>query len=121
MGQQAQWRAARLGCCRVRQRLQVSDASINRVEALAKQKLQEFRAVLRRQPSTARLVLRQMIRERLVLTPGTRGTQRGYRFSGEGSLMPLLAGMIPELSQGLASPTGLGRLWTIEREGLIAA
>ena len=58
---------------------------------------------MRAQIPVARQVLQKMLRDRLVFTPGKRGKQRGYRFSGEGSVMPLLTGMIPELSHAVAS------------------
>jgi len=47
-----------------------------------------------------------MLRDRLTFKPEQRSKQRGYGFTGQGSIMQLLTGMIPELSQAMASPTG---------------
>jgi hypothetical protein len=52
-------------------------------------------------------VLQKALRGRLTFKPEQRGKQRGYRFTGQGSVMPLLTGMIPELSQAVASPRGV--------------
>jgi hypothetical protein len=73
----------------------------------------DFRKTMRAQIPVARQVLQKMLRDRLAFTPEKRGKQRGYRFNGEGSVMPLLTGMIPELSQAVASPSGCeeGRQW----------
>jgi len=52
-----------------------------------------------------------------------RGGQRGYRFTGRGTLMPLLSGIVPEPSKAVASPTGYARVGAPETfiEGDIAA
>ena len=52
----------------------------------------------------ARQIVQKMLRERLTFRPEQRGGRRGYRFTAEGSIMPLLTGMVPELSQAVASP-----------------
>jgi hypothetical protein len=58
---------------------------------------------MRAQMPIARQVLQKLLKDRLMFTPEKRGRQRGYRFSGEGSIMPLLTGMVPELSRAVAS------------------
>ena len=56
-----------------------------------------------------RQILSKMLRERLVFVPETRNGKAGYRFHGEGSMLKLLSGVVPELSrEAVASPTGTG-------------
>jgi hypothetical protein len=87
-------------------RTQLSDTEVNRLEDLARRKVLDWRKTMRRHVPQARQVLQKMLRGRLTFKPEQRGKQRGYRLTGQGSLMPLLTGMIPELSQAVASPTG---------------
>jgi hypothetical protein len=71
---------------------------------LARAKVLDFRKTMRAQVPIARQVLQKMLKDRLTFTPEKRGKHRGYRFRGEGSVMPLLTGMLPELSRAVASP-----------------
>ena len=52
----------------------------------------------------------ELLRQTLMFTPEVQGEQRGYRFSGEGSLVPLLEGLVP----GLAAPSHQG--WRPQRD-----
>jgi DNA invertase Pin-like site-specific DNA recombinase len=87
-------------------RATLSDAGARRVEALARAKVAEWSRTMRKQMPIARQVLQKLLKGRLVFTPETRGKVKGYRFAGEGSLIPLLVGMVPALSQAVASPPG---------------
>ena len=51
-----------------------------------------------------------MLRDKLIFTPEPRGDQCGYRFTGQGTITELLTGLVPELSQAVASPTGFATL-----------
>jgi len=82
----------------------LSDAGARRIEALARAKVSEWSRTMRKQMPIARQVLQKLLKGRLVFTPETRGKVKGYRFTGEGSLIPLLVGMVPDLSQAVASP-----------------
>jgi len=79
---------------------------------------------MRKHLPQARQILSKMLRERLTFTPETRGAERGYRFTGEGSLMPLLAGSVSAFShlQAVASlmPASWNRVayWLQQIDGL---
>jgi DNA invertase Pin-like site-specific DNA recombinase len=78
--------------------------------------VRDWEALLRGQLGQAQQVLRRLIVGRLVFTPQADGF---YKFSGKGTVKPLLGGVIRKL----ASPAGFGRLWywQVEREIRFAA
>ena len=64
---------------------------------------------MHRQIPQARQVLQKMVRGRLIFTPEARNGRPDYGFKGQGTLVPLLPGTVPELgelSHAVASPTG---------------
>jgi site-specific DNA recombinase len=65
--------------------------------------LANWRRVLRQHPEDARLMLSKLIVERLTFSPESSDEGVGYRFSGTGTLVPVIAGVVPH---NLASPTG---------------
>lgn len=82
-------------------------------------KVAEWRATLRQDARSARAIVRQLLEDRVVLTPRERGGERFYAYMGRFTIGGLFSGeMCPQV---LASPTATGRLWTIERSGVIAA
>jgi hypothetical protein len=64
------------------------------LERQARQRLREWRALLQRQVSHARELLREILVAPIRFTPFTTGARRGYRFEGEASLGGLLRGII---------------------------
>ncbi len=100
---------------------QVAGLEVSRLEGLAREKVLEWRGLLRRHVPQARQILRKMLRDRLVFRPERRGTQQGYRFTGEGTIMQLLTGLVPDFSQAVASPTGDETQWTRKIPGEVKA
>jgi site-specific DNA recombinase len=84
-------------------RPQFSGATISRIEALARGKLQDFRKTMHSQIPVGRQVLQLLLHDRLVFTPEKRGKVHGWRWQGEGSLVPLLEGLLPGLQLAQAS------------------
>ena len=85
---------------------QVSEIEVARLGALARSKAAEWRGLLGRHTPQARQILGKMLRDKLTFRPETRQGQQGWRFTGEGTVTILLAGMVPELSHVVASPAG---------------
>jgi len=85
------------------------------VERKLRQKLAEWRGLLRRQTPLARQMLARLLDGRIVWTPNKEAGL--YEFAGRVNLDRLLSGVV--FTQGVASPTGLGRLWTVERRGFL--
>ena len=62
-------------------------------------RLAEWRTLLQQEPSHANRLLRQVLVGKLRMTP----EEHGYRFTGTGTIEPIVAGLVPH---NLASPTG---------------
>ena len=75
-------------------------------------RLEDWRAVLHDETPRAHKLLKQLIVGRLEMTPAT--DRSGYAFRGTGTMLPLLAGVVP---QSVASPTGLSKLDARPRVG----
>jgi hypothetical protein len=95
------------------------------LEALAREKATEWRSLLRRYTPQARQILAKVLRDKLRFMPETRRGCKGHRFLGEGTLTTLLTGLVPELSQGMASlmPASWNRIagWLRQIDGLRSA
>jgi len=76
----------------------VSHVEVQRLEGLARQKVGEWRGVLRKHAPQARQILSKLLRDRLVFVPERRHGRLGYRFHGEGTIIKLLSGVVPELA-----------------------
>jgi hypothetical protein len=87
----------------LQQRTQLSGTEVRRLEELSRERVQNWRKLLRKHVPQERQILQKMLRGHLTFVPERRGIRNGYRFKGEGSLMPLLSGMIPELSEAFTS------------------
>ena len=72
-------------------------------QQLAK-RLADWRGLLRRYPVQGQQVLKRLIDGRLTFEPTVEGDERYYRFTGTGTVEPLLAG---QMVQKLASPRGI--------------
>ena len=92
-------------------------ANTARFERQLRAKLADWRGLLRGAPQAARQVLRALLTERVTFTPTVQGGRRVYRYRGTFTVGALFAGEV--CPQMLASPTGLGRLWTVERLGFL--
>ena len=77
-----------------------------------------WKGLLRRHAPQGQQILKKLIEGRLLMTPYAHHTPAYYRFEGTGTLVGLLAGIVPQKG---ASPTGPGRLWTVERLGFLQA
>jgi site-specific DNA recombinase len=84
----------------------VSQMERQRLETVARQKAKDWSSLLARHTPQARQILAKVLRDKLMFLPEVRDGRPGYRFRGEGSLVPLLAGLVPEFSQAVASPAG---------------
>ena len=84
-------------------------AGAERVRADLLARLTDWQSILSGDPAKARSLVRQLVVGRLELVADIE--RQGFRFTGNGTLVPLLTGMIPGvgmvMSQNLASPTGL--------------
>jgi site-specific DNA recombinase len=85
----------------------LSDAAINRVAALARTKIADWRGVMHRNIPVARQVLGLLLIGRITLTPAVKGRRSGYKWAATGSLAPLLQGLVAGSAQAVASPTRL--------------
>ena len=77
-----------------------------RLQALARDKPLERQSLLGRHTPQARQILAKMLRDKLRFTPERRDGRPGYRSRGEGTICTLLEGLVPGLSQVVASPAG---------------
>ena len=68
------------------------------------ERLADWRGLLRRHPVQGQQVLKRLIDGRLTFEPTADGEERYYRFTGTGTVEPLLAG---EVVQKWASPRGI--------------
>jgi hypothetical protein len=75
----------------------VSHLDRHNIEKLARQKVEDWQAVMTKRTPQARQVLSKMLRDRLVFVPEKRNGKMGYRFEGEGTILKLLSGTVPEL------------------------
>ena len=84
-----------------------SAPQLDRAQLTAKlrERLEDWRGLVRRHVPQARQILRKLLRGRLVFTPEVRGSCEGYRFTGEGALDRFLSGFLLD-AQAVASPTG---------------
>jgi len=67
-------------------------------------RLEEWNALLCRQTSQARQILKKLLAGPIRFVPETDGRREGWRFRGNGSLVKLLAGS--QWASMVASPTG---------------
>jgi HNH endonuclease len=65
----------------------------------------EWRTTLRAETGAARAVLQALIRGRFVFTPVEYGGVRGYSFKAEGTIEPVIAGMVQAMSKGSGTRT----------------
>ena len=61
---------------------------------------------LGRQVPQARQIVSKLLADRLTFTPEDRDGRRGFRFQAIGTVEKLIAGLVPGVSQAMASPTG---------------
>jgi hypothetical protein len=90
------------------QQPQLSSGMVSRIEALAKQKVAEFKRLMHTQTPVARQLLGMVLRGRICFKPQRRGAQAGFRWDAEtGDLFGLLEGIIPAGSAGVERATGI--------------
>lgn len=77
-------------------------------------RLSDARALLRQETPRARALLQQLVVGRLTMMPNQE--EQSYTFKGTGSLVPMLAGVVP---QSVASPHGIAALWYVDLAGRI--
>jgi site-specific DNA recombinase len=90
-------------------RQQISQMDAARLERQAREKVAGWRKVLRAHPSQARQIVSKLLRDRLIFIPETRNRRPGYRFRGEGTIWPLLSGVIHDLDV-------CGKRWRPQRD-----
>ena len=78
------------------------------------ERLADWRGLLRWHPVQGQQVLERLIDGRLTFEPTADGEERYYRFTGTGTVEPLLAGQVV---QKLASPTGKNILYQVDLVG----
>ena len=79
----------------------VGDVDREQLRANLRQRLDDWRGLLRRHVPQARQILRKLVDGRLTFTPKT----DHYEFVGQWTLGKLMSGLV-DLPQGMASPTG---------------
>jgi site-specific DNA recombinase len=77
-------------------------------------RLADYRALLHDEAPKARGLLKRLIVDRLRMEPSRGGF---YRFTGTGTLLPILSGIMPVVPQSMASPTGAAGSWIVEIAG----
>jgi hypothetical protein len=97
-----------VSCSQVNSRIGRScpDAQVSRLLAAARSKVQDWRTTLRKHVPVARQFVTKLLKDRLVFTPERRRGKLGVTFEGQGSIMPMLAGQVPEFQavvHGLSS------------------
>ena len=70
-----------------------------------RERLSDWRSLLRRQPIQGRQILRKLLVGRLTLTPAEADGRRVYEYRGEATLGRLLAGAVPS-ALGMVTPAG---------------
>ena len=94
-----------------------TDASALREELRGR--LEEWNALLDRQTSQARQILKKLLAGPIRFVPETDGRREGWRFRGNGSLVKLLAGS--QWASMVASPSGSIPEWTPDVIGDVPA
>ena len=90
---------------------------LTRLERDLTTRLTEWRGLLSRHTAQARQLLRKLLVGRLTFVPENRADGRYVQITGTGTLGPLAAAL--GCPNTVASPRGLGRLWTVERLGFL--
>ena len=80
-------------------------------------RLADARALLHDEAPKARVLLKRLIVDRLRMEPSRGGF---YRFTGAGTLLPILSGIMPPVPQSMASPTGTANSCTLAFTGIAA-
>ena len=99
---------------------QLSQIEVSRLAGLARAKVVEWRSLLKRRTRQARQILAKMLRDKLVFRPEQRRSRRGWRFTGEATITELLTGLVPEVSQAVASPAGTANSCNVTFRGIAA-
>jgi site-specific DNA recombinase len=86
---------------------QFSHVDVSRLETAARLKVTEWSGLMRRHQPQARQILDKVLKEKLRFTPECRGSRKGYKFEGAGTLTKLLTGGVPGFSLAVASPAGI--------------
>ncbi len=81
-----------------------------KLEGLAREKARDWQTLLQRHTPQARQILAKVLRDKLMFLPEVQNGRKGYRFRGEGTIVTLLTGLVPEFSQAVASPGRFSKL-----------
>lgn len=81
--------------------------------------VEEWRGLLGRHVSTSRQLLRKLLDGRIVFSAKHEGDDHWYDLAGQATVSKVFAG-VPAL-KAVASPTGIGHLWTIDRSRFLRA
>ena len=82
-------------------------------------RLTYWRSLLRRHAAQGQQILRKLIEGRLLMTPHPNDTPAYYTFEGTGTLVGLLAGIVPHKVASLSVPSWNQVLgWLKEMDGL---
>jgi hypothetical protein len=87
------------------------DVSTMRTLDVMRTALTDWQGLFSQETGPARQALSALLTGRLIFTPDEREGKRLYRFSGEGTITPVLAGVVGACAEGVVSPTGHARRW----------
>lgn len=72
-----------------------------------RQRLAGWRELLRANTAEARRIMAKLLKGRLVFTPKRDGDREFYEFSGEGTIQPVIEGIVPEAITTFGVPSGI--------------
>jgi hypothetical protein len=76
-------------------------------EQAVQDRLVDWRGVLHANPAGARAVLAKLLRGRLTFTPRVDGRREFYEFNGEGTILPILEGIVDDSITRCGVPNGI--------------
>jgi len=91
---------------------------VDEIEQHLRESVRQWRRTLTTHSTEARLMLQRLVEGRIVMQPQEDEDGRYYEFSGVGTVLPLISGVLPHK---LASPRGFETLCTVERERIVSA
>lgn len=105
LGEREQRRAHVRAALADHERQRVAPRDAGAVLDVMRAALVEWQATLRAETGAARTALQALIRGRFVFTPVESDGVRGYSFKAEGTIEPVIAGMVQTMSKGSGTRT----------------
>jgi hypothetical protein len=90
---------------------QVGSLDSESIKSTLREKVSDVSALLSRQTTQARQMLRKLLADKIELEPVGSGRQRGYRFRGALTIERLIGGEALQTSLSMVAPTGFNGGW----------